>query len=192
MQQRPSFWSYFAAVLLFAVGLQIGMGFPDLDQSLPLLLHRSLLTHGVLLPLLLFMVLRKQPHDKEPHLALRLFAMGFCLASTVHLSFDLFPRAWRGFALIWIPFYGRASAQFSWIWIGLGCVLCLYLALLLVRHALEILLGAVGLGTTFALNYADERSVMWSLLALLIAGCIALALPSRAKSLLRELQLESR
>ncbi len=187
MQERPSFWSHFASVLLFAFGLQIGTSFPDLDQTLPLLRHRSLLTHGVLLPFLLFVALRKEQHP-----ALRLFVVGFCLASTVHLCFDLFPVSWRGYALIWIPLYGRASAQFSWIWIGLGCVVCLYLALLLVKHALEILLSAVGLGATFVLNSAGERSVMWSLLVLLIAGGIALILPSRAKSLLRELQLENR
>jgi hypothetical protein len=39
--------TYLASVALFIVGLNVGISFPDLDQRLPLLLHRSLLTHGL-------------------------------------------------------------------------------------------------------------------------------------------------
>lgn len=48
MEHRPSCWSHLAGVLLFVVGLQMGVSFPDLDQRTPLLIHRSLLTYAIL------------------------------------------------------------------------------------------------------------------------------------------------
>jgi hypothetical protein len=177
MEQRTGFLDYAVSLLLFAFGLQLGIGFPDVDQRLPYFLHRSVLTHGILVPLALFLVLRKATHP-----APRWFAMGFCIATTVHLCFDLFPRAWWGYALIWVPFYGRTTPTFSWLWIVLGCVVCLYLALLLVRHALEILVNVVGLGITLALSSAGER-VGLALAFLFVVVGVAFALPSHAAAL---------
>lgn len=68
---------------------------------------------------------------------------------------------------------------------GVGCVVYLYLALLLVRHALEVLLGVVGLMATFFTHHVGER-VGPSLLVLLVAIGIALALPSRVGATLRD------
>ena len=92
-------WKAFTfASLSLIVGLALGNKFPDIDQDTALLVHRSVFTHGPLLPFLLFLVasgIRFAP--------LRLFAMGFSLGVAFHLSFDLFPKAWQGFALIHVP-----------------------------------------------------------------------------------------
>jgi len=187
MEQRPQSWTYCVALLLFAVGIPVGTSLPDVDQRLPFLMHRSLLTHGLLLPVLLFVAIRKHPE----HTA-RLFTMGFCLASAIHLCFDLFPRGWRGYALIWIPLHGRADATFSWLWIGAGCIVCLYLALVLVKYVFEIFLAAASLVATFAWNSSGEPRAGLSALALTAAVAAVLLLPSRAGTVLRQAAFKKR
>jgi hypothetical protein len=186
MEQRPFSWTYFAGLLLFIVGIRVGISFPDIDLRVPFLLHRSLLTHGLLLPLLLFFFIQKHSHH-----ALRWFAMGAYGALAIHLCFDLFPRSMRGFALISIPMYGRASALFSWLWIGLSCVVCLYLMALLIKYVFELFVSLIGLALTFVSTSAGERSVGLSLLALLLAICVAFALPSPAGMMLRQMKPKS-
>ena len=173
------------------LGIRLGLNFPDLDLSLPFLRHRSFLTHGLLLPVLLFFALRwcfgwRPRLQLFLDIPLRLLLIGICVACTVHLCFDLFPRAWYGFALIWVPFYGRATPTFSWMWLGASCVVCLYLALLLVRHLLEIMLSALGLGLTFVLESSKESSFVLALGALLLVSTFALALPSKARGMVQE------
>ena len=38
----------------------------------------------------------------------------------VHLSFDLFPKGWSGFALISVPGYGWTAPWFSGAWIAIS------------------------------------------------------------------------
>ncbi len=72
------------------------------------------------------------------------------------------------------------------MWIGISCVVCLYLALLLVRHLLEILLGAVSLVATFFSQSAGEHSIILVLVVLLMASSLILMFPSRAVAMLRQ------
>ena len=44
-------------IVAFAVGAWFGLKLPDVDQRTDLLLHRSIITHGPLVPLVLFLVL---------------------------------------------------------------------------------------------------------------------------------------
>ncbi len=196
MEKRALTWTYPLALVLFFVGIRVGIGFADIDQSITrhfpfanrgyLFAHRSILTHGWLLPLLLFCLVEKTPHH-----APRLFAIGFFLASSVHLCFDLFPRCWSGYALIKIPFYGYTSGVFSWLWIGASGVICLHLALLLMKWVFELLLSCIGMATTFGLSSADEYRTAFPLFALLVFTALALALPSRAGSIVRQMKFSS-
>jgi hypothetical protein len=163
--------------LLF--GLALGLHFPDIDNRLQLsglLVHRSILTHGFLLSLLLFWFIRNQ-RDSKPKL--RLFIIGLSLAFAVHLCFDFFPKAWIGFALIHIPFYGRTSGLFSQLWILLSLGVCLYLAFVLVRRVIELLLSIGSLIFSFFVSVAEEGSFnIWVLLLLTIlaSGTMFLAI----------------
>src|SRR5262245_31567925 len=129
-----------AAVVALWSGIIIGISLPDLDQSIWLLTHRSILTHGWLLPLVVCALL----WGGGP--IARLFAIGLSGAVAIHLCFDLFPRSWSGFALIAIPLIGRTSPLVSWLWIAGSCVICLYLACALMRKPQDLLLSSASLG----------------------------------------------
>lgn len=104
-----------------------------------------------------------------------------------HLCFDLFPKAWTGFALISIPLYGRISPLLSWLWIAGSIVLCLYLALLLVKNLWDvaIIVGSAIISFGFC---ATTESIFWpALMALILAALIALMLPSSSTEVLRKL-----
>lgn len=174
---------HIATLLFFLFGFTIGLRLPDIDQTLPFLLHRSIVTHGLLLPLVLFGLALAS--SQSP---LRLFVIGLCIASALHLVFDLFPRAWVGLALIHIPGIGYTSAAFSWAWLAISIVACLYIAFFLVLDGLEVALTVAGLLIGFGYLAAAEQ-VFWSaLVALLIAATLALALPSHPAAVMRRLR----
>ena len=92
---------YLLACVALVVGFAVGNRFPDVDQKTGLLTHRSIVTHGPLLPFIVVAVasvVRTNP--------LRWVALGLVVGIAVHLSFDLFPKGWSGFALISVPGYG--------------------------------------------------------------------------------------
>ena len=92
---------YLLGLVALLGGLAIGNWFPDIDQKTGLLLHRSIVTHGPLVPIIVYAIA-----SGTRSIQLRLFAMGLTLGVAIHLSFDLFPNAWSGFALISLPSYG--------------------------------------------------------------------------------------
>ena len=190
MKQPPLILSYAAGVILLIVAVRIGLKLPDIDQKVSFLSHRSLLTHGMWLPLLLFFARRDRRATRHAWLdpMLRLFIIGLSLSLAVHLCFDLFPRAWRGFALIKAPFYGSTGASFSQLWIGASCILGVYLALLLIKHVWELMVGGVALPLAFTQHVSEHphEQNLAALLALLVATALALALPSNAARWLRQ------
>lgn len=170
--------------LLFVIGAAIGLRFADCDLWLrwyPLLWHRSLLTHGLLVPLLLFLAFKPKGRETKEHLPARLFAMGFCLASAVHLAFDLFPRTWSGPALIHLPFVGWSNPAFSQAWIVISLLVCLFLACRLLRNRREFVLAALGLIVTFGVSAsAEPRPSFYALATLVPSSFVAFVLPRRA------------
>ncbi len=160
---------FFLTLISLVAGLALGEWFPDIDQRFDFLTHRSILTHGLFVPLLLYSMgsgLKATP--------LRLFVSGFSLGVAIHLGFDLFPRAWQGYALIHSPILGRTHPIFSWVWIAVNMICCLYLSMRLVRNGIEgtaLLLGTLGL---FAYTSTDETTFWGPLISLLIGFGIAL------------------
>jgi hypothetical protein len=174
-------------LVLLLVALFLGLNLPDLDHHFKFLVHRSLLTHGFLVPLGLFLAVYREKMSSS-----RFFSMGFCLASVTHLCFDLFPRAWAGFALIHIPWWGRTSALFSWLWISLSILVCLYLTFVLIKTLLDLLLAVGSLGLAFSF-YASTQLNIWPALAtLVVAVTIALLLPVNSRELLHKMVLNWR
>lgn len=106
-----------AGLGLVALGLllvQVGLVLPDIDQRIPFMGHRSILTHSVLLPLLL--------RGRWPAVA-GLLAGGIA----VHLAADLLPRGWYGYALVRLPFLGPLDATLSQVFLAANAALGLYL-----------------------------------------------------------------
>jgi hypothetical protein len=165
---------------LFVAGAAIGLKFADMDQPLFFLVHRSILTHGFLLSLLLLYLVRKQPPTVNT--GLRLFTIGFSLANSVHLCFDLFPRSWYMHALIHIPFVGWTSPLFSIVWIILSIVACLYIACLLIQNMPEFLLSAGCLIVVYGIAAAGEKRtdhLPGAAITLIVTTLIAIALSRR-------------
>ena len=165
-----------AGLLSFIAGILLGDRLPDIDQHTSHLVHRSIITHGPLVPFLLFLTA-----SGRKSVPVRLFVMGLSAAFAVHLAFDLFPKAWTGFALIHIPEYGWTSPLASGAWIALSGFACVYMALRLVRNGLEGTALAVGLAGAF-LYAAPGEDAMWRpLLALIGATIAALVLAIRRR-----------
>ena len=105
----------------------LGLVAPDVDQRLPFLTHRSLLTHGPWFAVLAAWLAQKSRRRS----AVPLIAGSFVIGLVFHLAFDLFPKAWMGFALVHIPFWGRLPAAVSVCWligslvVSAACAVCL-------------------------------------------------------------------
>jgi hypothetical protein len=174
--------SYIIGLLLLPIGIVIGLNLPDIDYRVSFLVHRSIVTHSFLFPFLLFWGIHKRDLAQ-----LRLPSIGFNLSLAAHLGFDLFPKAWVGYALISVPLYGRTDPLFSWLWIAGSIVLCLYLALLLVKNPGDVVVAAGSAIVSLGLCAAAE-SVYWPALAALgLATLIALMLPSSSAGMFRQL-----
>ena len=78
-------WRYFPFwIVALILSAYIGSRFPDIDQHTDLLTHRSILTHGLLAPLVLFLVAFRMKKDR-----VRDFVLIFVAAIAIHLCFDL-------------------------------------------------------------------------------------------------------
>jgi hypothetical protein len=153
-------WVYF---LSFAINLLSFL--PDLDQALlPILHHRSIITHSILLPVLVLVVLR----NRYVVLQSVLFA-----AFAIHLSADLISPP-VGFGAIWLPAPLKISlGLLSPLWIVLNAVSAFYIYFKISVHAREpwifwsIALAGVVYGTTNEGNVVAILAIL-TLLALAI------------------------
>lgn len=159
------------SILGILVGMSIGIKFADIDLLFPewFLYHRALLTHGLLVPVLLAWAVWRTRYQ-----ILRGITIGFCVTNAIHLSFDLFPRAWWGHALIHI-FVWAFPPWLSWLWIAVSIVVCLSIARFLMRTLPDILMAGFGIVSGF-LAYLHE-GLFRALLAFVVAGIVAFLLP---------------
>ena len=162
---------YPLGLLALIAGLAIGDWFPDIDQKTGLLLHRSIVTHGPLVPLIVFAAA-----SGSRSVQIRWFALGLTLGVAIHLAFDLFPSSWSGFALISVPSYGWTASWFSWTWIAIGTVTTTYLALRLVRSVLDGSLFMLSLMVAFGYIAVGEDALWRPIVALTVAVASSLTL----------------
>jgi len=160
---------YALGLAALLAGLAFGDWFPDIDQKTGLLLHRSIVTHGPMVPLIVFAVA-----ISTRSIQLRWFALGIALGVAIHLSFDLFPRGWSGFALISLPGYGWTAPWFSWTWITVSTVVCTLLAVRLVRGGVDGSLFTLSLIGGFGYVALGEDALWRPVVALTVATAIAL------------------
>ena len=161
-------------VLVFLLGLVLGSRIPDADQTIGLV-HRSIITHILIIPFICFVAYI------IGDIISRHFAIGMSIASAIHLSFDLFPQGWSGFALIYIPLLGRTSPTISWLFIAIGIILGAFIALVCIQDFAEGLLSFISALITFNLSALDENYYFFPLLAFLVAIVIALCLSPIAR-----------
>ena len=150
------------APVFVLMGLHVGIGLPDIDQRTDLLLHRSIITHGPFIPLILLVLALRIG------LGLYAFAMGVSIGFAVHHAFDLFPKGWTGAALIGVPFYGWTPWQFSWIWIAFTMLACAYLAARLAQGGLDRIWYLLGFIYIFILTVPKEGAWFGPVVALVI------------------------
>jgi len=116
-------------IVLF-VSLLAGINFPDLDLALVFLGHRSIITHGILVPFFIYRFLTK--YSEKPFLSkylskfltntkiknefLDFTYIGFLIGIAIHLCADIFPKTYIGFALIKLPFWIPVGVVLSFVW----------------------------------------------------------------------------
>lgn len=96
-------------------GLAIGIKFADIDLA-PVfgLRHRSAWTHGPLIAFLALYLLSLFPW-------LYWFFVGFLPGHAIHLLADMFPRNWKGGAMIKLhPIKKELAPIFSFLWLFAG------------------------------------------------------------------------
>ena len=103
-----------ATVLLALILIHAGTTIPDTDQWLPVLGHRSAVTHSMLLPALV---------------VLRWSMVGGMLAGgfAIHLAADLLTRKWVGYALVKLPLLGALDGTASQVFLALNLAVGLWL-----------------------------------------------------------------
>jgi len=103
-------------IILIVVGFSIGGTFADIDLAPPLpVKHRSAWTHGAVVPLGVWWMMQ------QPGSEFFWFAAGFLPGFVIHLLFDMFPKRWRGGALVKLyPMPGSLNALFSFLWLLAG------------------------------------------------------------------------
>ena len=151
-----------------AAGSYIGLRIPDIDQSTWFLLHRSAITHGPLLPLAAFALALGSGAPVR-----RRLGMGVCIGFAIHTAFDLFPRAWQGYALISVPVYGWTPPVVSWLWLAGTTVICTGLAVRLIRDMGDGVVLLIALAASFAMAAGGENAMWRPLSAITVSLVIA-------------------
>ena len=140
--------------------------FPDLDQKLPTLLgHRSLITHSIFFPFLVYFFIEKKIAEKNVNLLI--FLSGLFLGMGIHLIADLFPEKWGLNSFIKIP--GNISIGYlSLFWIALNAIISIYFSCRIIKkipskHLYEHTYLTVGLiiGLFYSLNERANESVIF-------------------------------
>lgn len=111
-----NFWvQVLIKMFMVFIGVGIGSKFADIDLAPPLpIRHRSFWTHGLFIPLGLGYLLPMHP-------LMFWFTVGFLPAFALHLLADMFPKRWRGGAMIKLyPIPITLPAPFSLLWLCMG------------------------------------------------------------------------
>ena len=170
---------YVLAIVALLAAAWVGLKFPDVDQSwlrlYPIVYHRSLLTHGIIIPFCLYMAYlrggRAVQNDPLPRFAL----MGLAIGLSVHLAFDLFPRGWYGFAQIYVPLYGWTTPLLSIAWLWGSLAACLFGGFRLLRNVPELYLCLLVSLVSFVwgAQSAWGATPLWAFLTLGVTGIVA-------------------
>ena len=158
-------------IISLILGLYLGNKFPDIDQRTDLLTHRSIFTHGFILPLIIYLICFKIKNS-----ILRLFLIGLNIALVIHLSFDLYPRGWYMHALIHIPVIGWTWAWITKVWIFISMVMCGYFAVKLIKNFTQGLIAILSLLLFFIYLSPEEHRFFAPLITMIVASLISIVI----------------
>ena len=147
-----------------------GMVWPDLDQLVDLLEHRSIVTHNALTALFLVVMFRTRDS-----LTVRVVPMFFGLGVGTHLALDLFPSWWSGTVLIDVPSVGRTAPLMSAIWIAANSIAAFFLGASSVRSAREAGIYAGGLLAILAALHQTGQATIYPLGFVVVVATAAAA-----------------
>lgn len=120
---------YFTFVLFS--GILFFLGTPDLDQNiLSFLDHRSIFTHSLLFPYIVYYFLIRK--GNKTNVYINLLVVSFFVAVGIHLSADLHPKSWQGYANI--KFLGKDLGTLSFFWILINAVFSYVFGVFLLRE----------------------------------------------------------
>ena len=153
----------FIGVLLAGIIIPHILNIPDIDQGiLSPLGHRSIITHSILFPYLMHYFLINKKDQPNPDFII--FIIGFYLSVAMHLSADLYPKGWRGTALIKLPGNSSIGEGPSIIWMFLNVLVATYFSAILLKKIANIkkywityLIIGSGIGLVYAA--VDEGEV---------------------------------
>ena len=121
---KKFYFVYFLLVSFFLIFLNL----PDIDLKLePILHHRSIITHSILIPFICKVLFEKY---KLP--AIYLSPLFFVFA--LHLCADLFSKGWSGYALIYVPIFKSIGKELSIIWILSNTIFCIFYTVKLIKQ----------------------------------------------------------
>jgi hypothetical protein len=108
--------SFLFALITCLLGAVIGLTFADIDLAPPLpFRHRSAWTHGPLIVYVMIFLLSLYPGW------FYWFVVGFLPANAIHLLADMFPRNWKGGAMVKLhPIKRELAPILSFAWLGYG------------------------------------------------------------------------
>ena len=185
--------SYFPFIAVLSLGYFVGLFFPDTDQSFQLLLgHRSIITHSILLPYLLYFYFNKK-NNLTP--LKTILIVGIYLGIGLHLSADLHPKAFKGYALIKLPF-NIDIGGLSPMWIGANAGVAFYLASKYLNELINKKLFWISyliIGLLVGITYADEEphnndAILGTFLFLFLATFIYSKIKSRNSIIQKEVK----
>ena len=200
------FKNYFLSAILMVLASLAGLYFPDTDfyfaklpilQNMYLIQHRSAITHSVLLAWLIWAAAKGNYSSQIISSQLKVIAVGVAVGLAVHLSFDLFPRAWRGGALIYFPLIGNLSwipadgdliaKTTSIIWLFCSIVSCWTIIWNFVRTMPTYLSGSIIMLMVGTFMYASlKEQHFWFPLCVLAGAGLSFLLTPALKSLVRK------
>ena len=154
-----------AGLAILPIAAYIGLKLPDINQQVGFLLHRSIITHGPLFPLLAYIFATTE------HPVPRRFALGACGGLAVHFAFDLFPRAWQGYALVSLPVYGWMPPVVSWVILGGTLLLSMCYTVKCSRGGMDTVMILVVLAASFWFAVRNENA-LWLPLAVLVSSFV--------------------
>ena len=150
--------NYFLFFLIFLGTIFFTIKIPDSDFVFQSLIgHRSIITHSILFPFLIYHYYLKKIN--KPNTYLTIFVIGFFTSIALHLSADLYPKGWKGTAFIKLPGNNSIGEGLSIVWMFINVIFGTYFSskiFIQLASTKKYFIPYLFLGSLSAIIYSDE------------------------------------